>query len=598
MAEKILQSGHFQLRYQDGAIRKLKIGDSEIIRMMYFAVRDRNWGTVPARIIHETVEQKAGGFEVQLTVESVQQDIDFSTRISISGQQDQITFAVLGTANSSFLKNRIGICALHPIRECAGKPAKVLHPDNSSETFRFPEYISPEQPVKEIRELEWDPQPEIHARLRFEGDIFEMEDQRNWTDASFKTYCTPLSLPFPSAIEKGETVQQTIVLTAEVKGKSGAKAGKRIQVEWDETRPFRLPEIGLGVSSREEAMLEEEAAVFSCIAVARLRADIHMTDQAWPDELEKAMHESALLQKHLFVCLYLDDDFDYQLQAFISAARAARLQAVMPVNRRHLPHSRFRKIAAALRTAFPGIRVGTGVNAHFAELNRNRPDMADADFIGFAASPQVHAFDDLSLIENHEGLSAAVRSARKLFPHLPVWISPLTLKQRFNVVATAEETVIPGQLPPQVDVRQSSVFAASWTLGAISRLAQAGAAAVDLFETTGWRGIMQGNFQAPLPGLFPATVNETFPLFHLLQMLNGTLEGYPSISSNPSVIEGLIVRKHKSLDLILANYSGEQQRVQLAFRAKAAASHKKQDPDMNNSVLLEPFALSTFRRFR
>ncbi len=251
-----------------------------------------------------------------------------------------------------------------------------------------------------------------------------------------------------------------------------------------------------------------------------------------------------------------------------------------------------------MRAAFPGIWVGTGVNAHFAELNRNRPDTADADFICFAASPQVHASDEMSLIENQEGLADAVRSARKLFPRLPVWISPITLKQRFNVVATAEETAIPGQLPPQVDGRQSSVFAASWTLGALSQLAQAGAAAVDLFETTGWRGITQGSFQTPLPALFPSTLHETFPVFHLLQMLNGTLEAYPPVSSDPTVIEGLIVRKQKSLDLILANYSGEQQRVQLNSGKNRTASLEKQNALTNDSILLEPFALSTFKRFR
>lgn len=575
----------------------MKIGDTEIVRMICFAVRDRNWGTVPSRVVQEKLEQKAGGFEVQLTVESVQQEIDFSTRIFITGGQNRISFAVSGMANSSFLKNRIGICVLHPLRECAGKTAKVVHPDNSSETFRFPEYISPEQPVKGIRELEWDPRPEIHARLCFDGDIFEMEDQRNWTDASFKTYCTPLSLPFPVPVEKGETLQQSVVLTAEIKGKSGAKPVKHILLEWDESRPLRLPEIGLGVSGRDEMMQEEEAEVFSCISVNRLRADIRLTAPAWSDELKKAMHESVLLGKPLFVCLYLDDDFNDQLQAFINAIRAARLQAVMPVNRHHLPHARFREIAAALRGTFLDIQVGTGVNAYFAELNRNRPDMEDADFICFAASPQVHAFDELSLVENQEGLAAAVRSAQKLFPRLPVWISPLTLKQRFSVVATAEEPDMPGQLPPQVDVRQSSIFAASWTLGAISRLARAGAAAVDLFETTGWRGITQGKFQPPLPELFPSPPDETFPVFHLLQMLNGTLEAYPPVSSDPLVVEGLVIRKTSSLNLILANYSGKQQRVQLFSQAKIVASHKHQGAVTNESILLEPFALSALRRF-
>ncbi len=39
-----------------------------------------------------------------------------------------------------------------------------------------------------------------------------MEDQRNWTDASYKTYSTPLALPFPVEIRAGETVEQTVTL--------------------------------------------------------------------------------------------------------------------------------------------------------------------------------------------------------------------------------------------------------------------------------------------------------------------------------------------------------------------------------------------------
>ena len=35
--------------------------------------------------------------------------------------------------------------------------------------------------------------------IRFEGDLFEMEDQRNWTDASYKTYSTPLRIAVSGA---------------------------------------------------------------------------------------------------------------------------------------------------------------------------------------------------------------------------------------------------------------------------------------------------------------------------------------------------------------------------------------------------------------
>ena len=45
--------------------------------------------------------------------------------------------------------------------------------------------------------------PGLMAEVRFEGETFEMEDQRNWTDASYKTYCTPLSLPYPVEVKEG-----------------------------------------------------------------------------------------------------------------------------------------------------------------------------------------------------------------------------------------------------------------------------------------------------------------------------------------------------------------------------------------------------------
>ena len=55
--------------------------------------------------------------------------------------------------------------------------------------------------------------PGLKVNCRMEGDTFEMEDQRNWTDASYKTYVRPLALPWPYLIAKGETIDQTVILT-------------------------------------------------------------------------------------------------------------------------------------------------------------------------------------------------------------------------------------------------------------------------------------------------------------------------------------------------------------------------------------------------
>ena len=47
--------------------------------------------------------------------------------------------------------------------------------------------------------------------LRLEGDLFETEDQRNWTDDSFKTYSTPLSLGTPHQARRGQVFHQQVV---------------------------------------------------------------------------------------------------------------------------------------------------------------------------------------------------------------------------------------------------------------------------------------------------------------------------------------------------------------------------------------------------
>ena len=83
-------------------------------------------------------------------------------------------------------------------------PAKLLHPDGSTTETEFPRLIAPQNPFKELAGLSHEVAPGVWADWRFEGDVFETEDQRNWTDASFKTFCTPLRLPFPVEVPAGD----------------------------------------------------------------------------------------------------------------------------------------------------------------------------------------------------------------------------------------------------------------------------------------------------------------------------------------------------------------------------------------------------------
>ena len=99
----------------------------------------------------------------------------------------------------TFWRNRIGICVLHPIRECAGAHYVAVKADGSTQGGVFPRDISPHQPVQDLAALLHEVSPGLWAHVRFNGEVFEMEDQRNWTDASFKTTCSISGVSFALA---------------------------------------------------------------------------------------------------------------------------------------------------------------------------------------------------------------------------------------------------------------------------------------------------------------------------------------------------------------------------------------------------------------
>ncbi|NJO01216.1 MAG: hypothetical protein HC880_05495 [Bacteroidia bacterium] len=211
-----LRAGRLSVIYQSGFLRYIKLGSTEIIRMINHTVRDENWGTLPLIIQDETIEDHGDSFIIRYRAQAEQGHIRFAWQARIEGQADSLLrFEIEGTALSKFKKNRAGFTVLHPIRECVGQLVEITHPEGTLESAVFPELISPHQPFVNIQQLSWPVNNDLKVHLYFIGDIFETEDQRNWTDASFKTYCTPLSQPFPVTLQSGDTIWQSILLDFE-----------------------------------------------------------------------------------------------------------------------------------------------------------------------------------------------------------------------------------------------------------------------------------------------------------------------------------------------------------------------------------------------
>lgn len=567
-----------QFEPEIGFLRYVRHGDREIVRGIYGAVRDANWGTATPHVSDLQVIQDDNAFTVRFKVECRAGDIEFSWIGTITGDPTSIRFTMEGVAERAFLTNRTGLCVLHPIPGSTDADCLIERVDGTEEAGRFPDYVEPHQPFRRIRAIRQLIAPGVVSRILFEGDTFEMEDQRNWTDASFKTYSRPLELPKPHPVTAGERVQQavTVSFTGTAPSTAANDDGILIQLSSDIVGP--LPEIGLGIASHGGLLTEREVQLLRALSPTHLRVDLRLSQPDWMNVLRRAASEAYALGTHLEVALFLTDDAEAQL----AGLRAALNDIETPIARwlvfheteRATPDHLLDRVRYTLRDLPVLAPIGGGTDNSFADLNRRPAFLAETDFVAFAINPQVHAFDDRTLVENLEGQAQAVRSARRIAAGKPVVVSPVTLRPRFNPEAVGPEPPPPpGELPFAVDPRQMSLFGAGWTVGSIHALARAGAISVTLYETTRWRGVLETEAGSPLPAQFASFPGGVFPLYHpLADLAEAGTQLLATESSRPLEAEALALQLPDGrIRALIANHTGTAQAITLTGVPNATA---------------------------
>jgi hypothetical protein len=548
------------LEYENGLIRTVRLGEHEIVRAVYAAVRDHNWGTVPGVLRDVVLDAHEDHFDLRFTSDHHQANIHFVWRGQISGSANgEIRFAFEGEALTAFRRNRIGFCVLHPM-EVAGLACEVLHTGGATEATTFPLYISPHQPVYDIRALRHEVQPGLVAEVRMEGDTFEMEDQRNWTDASFKTYCTPLGLPFPAEVKVGDRVQQQVIIRLIGPAPSVSVEAPPLTLAVSDGPALRVPPIGIGWTAGTMPS-PRELAQLAALRPAHLRVEIY--PETALETLAGAANAAHALDALLEVALHLGEDVEAGLRRIAAAADAERPPVVRWLVFRQGELSTRRETVQAARVALErfGAPVGAGTDAFFTELNRERPPADLLDWVVYSLNPQVHAFDNASMVETLAAQAATVASARQFSGKARIAVTPISLKMRWNPNATSAEPPTPaGALPRQVDVRQMSLFGAAWTLGSLKSLILAGADSLTYYEALGSLGVVERDAGSPLPELFPSVAGGVHPLYHpLADVLQFGGEALPVASSAPLTADGLALRKDGRVRLLLANFTAQSQ---------------------------------------
>jgi len=243
-----LTAGPLNADFVNGNLRMIRHGGTEVLRAIAYVVRDRDWGTYEPALTDLTIDQGADAFSVSYAASCTGPGGSrLAFRATIKGSSDgQLVFDVSALPDSDFETNRCGFCILHPIAGLAGSPVTVEHTDGSVVATKLPDLIDPWQPFKDLRAITHEVRPGVTAQCRMEGDVFEMEDQRNWSDASYKTYVRPLALPWPYVLPAGETNRQTISLRIASDDNTPAtiEASGPIRVTLGDPGPA-LPDVGM-----------------------------------------------------------------------------------------------------------------------------------------------------------------------------------------------------------------------------------------------------------------------------------------------------------------------------------------------------------------
>jgi D-apionolactonase len=518
-----LSAGPLSLMFDrsNAFLRYIRGGDEELVRGIFAAVRDRDWNTIAFSMDDIEVVQNSNSFHIRFVANSLDGNVAFCWNGSIEGTRDgTIHYQFNGRAEAPFYRNRIGLCVLHP-GTCAGKMCRIEHVDGTLTDGTFPTFVSPHQPFKNIRAIEHHLRGGEVVRVSMTGDVFEMEDQRNWTDASYKTYSTPLEIPFPVQVAPGTEIEQSVTIELRpsvravtqaasptgrlanrwmISGEHGRRSGgptedvrqNQLALEIDWMHPVRRPSLGFQWLNLQPAVSPAVIDRLTALNPDHLRVDVWLNQNDWQQDLASQIEIAQSLQIKLEVAVFAESIEDSSWQELMRI-----LQQPLPIARVLLFHNTINTTPSGfandaknwLDVAHPTLPIVVGTNAYFAELNRGRPVPIDNGQVCYSINPQVHAFDNHSLNETLEAQPATVDSAVEYFNGRVV-LSPVTLRPRFNPNATSTLDRS-AELNAAVDPRQTTGYGAAWTVGVLANLlTHPQVDSLTLFEAFGSRGVI------------------------------------------------------------------------------------------------------------
>lgn len=568
-----LVAGPMAATFIDGDLFDVRWQGVEVLQRLYVAVRDENWNTIPGSLSNlvTVVDGQVASIEFEMLHDhdAIAYVWHGSIRADASGV---LTCEMRGRALRDFSYCKIGFNLHHGLDSHTGRSFRVRGLDGLHDGV-FRAEIEPQlihggtltAMTPHFDRLEIDLE-DVGVVMQFEGDRFEMQDHRNWVDANWKTYGTPLEYGFPMGMSAGGELLQRIVVTMSG-GHPAAEESALVELDWGSGEPGALPRIGHLLASIPSA---EQVEVLRSVAPDHLRVDLHPGDDL-VSALDEGQRVAQGLNCHLEVGAFLRPE---HAGADANALAEVLAACVVPIDRILVlaevsGFSAFRgacppEVSDLLRARLSAWnvqvpRLVSGTSQFFVDINRDRPDYTRLDGIVCALNPQVHACDDRSLMQNVQAIAPVVEFARVLYPDADVVFSPVEL-----IGASGPFPAGPGPQggrPANEDPRQSTAYCAAWTVAALAQMVRSRVTSATYFDLTGPRGLL-------------VDVAQPFGVMRMLQELRRAA-GHPLVavtSSDPEQVAAMAFGVESERTIVLANLTDRQITVRLPWGSSADVS--------------------------
>jgi hypothetical protein len=464
--------GGFTLDLARAAIRNIQFEGVQLIDLLYTAIRPVDWSTLESDQYASDV--KVIGSECVMTItESLAGAMSAETKITLSaGNTFSVAYELKGLAEYSV--NRWGICFCLNTADWMRSIVKA-----SGDSYVLKEDISPQRVVDGVIQGIFPASDEIYflapdqrsIKVKSSGRVLEAEDQRNWTDNTYKIYSGSLREPRPFITNAGSLWQQHITFEVSAPKKPMADSSKILVHEID-----ALPSIGLQFNTDSLLSPDDLEKAFVLLDIDHLRINEEsLTSQKIATTSSSGLIlEAALLTANTGSALHDE---------------VRKLSQRVPAGSRLLINREGREIVdsgdlpknESLNTYIPGS------DAYLVDLHKERYEFGNS--VSYSMTPTVHSFDTETIFKT---LQTQVESIKFVKKHLApqVLISPITFSTRGNPETGHAMKERINFANPDAALRIRTLEGAAWTLGSIFSLASAGAFSGSWHELFGDFGLI------------------------------------------------------------------------------------------------------------